>query len=82
LRITTYNAKFHAHRAEIVRNGRSCGVLETPARIEHAAMASGGDAVALVTRPSPHSDEGYAVHFFALQAGGCSIARQVKIPLS
>lgn len=82
LRVTTHEKKvpgdaYYAHRGEVVRHGRSCGVLPAQDRIEHAALASGGDAVLMLTRPSPRVQEHVAA-YFELAPGGCAITRQLQ----
>ncbi|MBU0589129.1 MAG: hypothetical protein KJ852_16285 [Gammaproteobacteria bacterium] len=76
-RLMTYTKNgYFAHQLEIIRDGKVCQADGLPDRLEKMSIARAGNAVVLVTRPTPREGSGYKLARVAINADGCAGAKQ------
>lgn len=73
IRATAYTKnKYHAHQLEVIRQGKSCKVINLPDRLERTVISRSGNATAAIARPSPYSDLGYQLVRMTIGQDGCA----------
>jgi len=73
IRATAYTKnKYYAHQLEVIREGKSCKVINLPDRLERTVISRSGNAIAAIARPSPYSDLGYQLVRMTIGQDGCA----------
>lgn len=63
---------YYAHQLELIRDGKVCKVDGLPDRVEQMAISRSGNAVALITQPTPRKSGGYKLVHVTIKADGCA----------
>ncbi|MBT9508244.1 hypothetical protein [Rhodoferax sp.] len=63
---------YYAHQLELTRDGKVCKVEGLPDRLEQMDISRSGNAVALITRPTPRKNIGYKLAYVPINADGCA----------
>lgn len=80
VRLMTYDKRYYAHRAEVVRGGTVCPVAGLPDRIERHRISADGTAVLLLARENPGTDKLQLIHL-ALEQAGCGVRKRSDLAL-
>lgn len=80
VRLTTYDKRYYAHKAELLRGGQSCALPGLPDRIERHRVAGDGSALLLLARADPYDAPLVLVHL-VLDPSGCGVRSRTDIAL-